>query len=416
MDKELIDQIKNTLAAHEEAYTDGAWERFSAKEKKKPFLFYWPLWSAACVAFVIASLLYFNNGEKNETILGKKVPTEIAKRATKENATKINSEVSKSVSINPKKNESAIKKTAILAENKWSETKTDENLKKSSNNDFKTDSTIIGKSKISLALSSAQSAIEVGQFNKSTYIENKKTTKLTFEQLLAKDAEQNKLAKMNNTKTVIDKWHQDIFVAPAMGNDSKLNMNYGFSLSYNVAKKLSISSGLAYTALSTKREAGVATLPQNNAPVGISALATSTKNLESVDAQLSGINIPIELKYKISDKLYTGVGISAFAMIKNKQENNYLVSETKNTTAISTLGVAQRAIAVVTERVSEKQTETEVINDKYLGFYNFSLGYKQKISTNNHIAIEPFLSVPMKGFSKQNLNFTNGGLRVKFEF
>jgi hypothetical protein len=83
-----------------------------------------------------------------------------------------------------------------------------------------------------------------------------------------------------------------------MGNDNKVTMNYGFSLSYAIANKLSISSGASYASISTTESLN-ASAPQT----------LSGKNLESVDAKVRGINVPLELKYNISDKLYTNIGV-----------------------------------------------------------------------------------------------------------
>jgi hypothetical protein len=79
-------------------------------------------------------------------------------------------------------------------------------------------------------------------------------------------------------------------------------------------------------------------------------------------------------------------------------------------------GYADSKTMIVKEKTTEPQPEANIDPDKYIGFYNFSLGYKQKISKKNNIAIEPFLRLPMKTFSKENLNLTNGGLRLKIDF
>ncbi|MDQ1139563.1 hypothetical protein [Pedobacter agri] len=139
--------------------------------------------------------------------------------------------------------------------------------------------------------------------------------------------------------------------------------------------------------------------------------ANNAKSLESVNASVRGINIPLELKYNISKKVYTGVGVSALAILNNRQDNNYLVSSGKNVTVANTSGVAEQRMLIVTERVSEPQAQSSSVTDKYIGFYNFSLGYKQKISKKTDFAIEPFLRLPMKTFSNDNLNLT----RWRFE-
>ena len=152
----------------------------------------------------------------------------------------------------------------------------------------------------------------------------------------------------------------------------------------------------------------------NSSP--INAYSSNSRSLESVNASVRGINIPLELKYNISKKFYTGVGVSALAILNNKQDNNYLVSTGRNITVANTAGIAEQKMLIVTERVSETQPQSLQVADKYIGFYNFSLGYKQKISKKTDFAIEPFLRLPMKTFSNDNLNLTNGGLRLKIDF
>ncbi|TDG36608.1 hypothetical protein EZJ43_08850 [Pedobacter changchengzhani] len=418
MDKELIDEIKDSLLAHEEAYKPGAWEQFSAQNAIKPKFIYWPLWAAAVIVLILGTLLYVGNEHKtpngtNNMIV--KVKSSNTQPKVKKGTTEIILEKLNVASNNPiptKKRLTSISiqnkaklnfKNTLMANpavaiEKQSADLTSELEQRD----------IIASNAPNNKLAEEKTAVPVPNDNVA-----KPTASATFEKLLATDSKNN-LVKAGKNKTV-NKWQQDIYVAPSMGNDNKLNMNYGFSLSYSIAKKLSLSSGIAYSALSTK--GGLPNSP--SAPMNMaraSALPTNTKNLESIDANLKGINIPLALKYSISDKFYTGLGISAFATIKNDQQNNYIVTETKNTSVVSTLGIAEQKMLVQTNQVSEKQTENEVINDKYLGFYNFSLGYKQKISSKKNIAIEPFLNVPMKDFSSENLNLTNGGLRFKFEF
>ena len=142
----------------------------------------------------------------------------------------------------------------------------------------------------------------------------------------------------------------------------------------------------------------------------------SGRNLEAVNAKVSGINVPLELRYKISEKLYTGVGVSALAVINNSQQNTYIVNQVQSMAAPSVNGTTDIRGFIVAGKETESQPESKLDPDKYIGFYNLSLGYKQKISKKNNIAIEPFLRLPMKTFSKENLNLTNGGLRLKVDF
>lgn len=433
MDKELIDQIKDHLHAHEEAYTPGAWERFSVQEeKKKRGFIYWPLWSAAAIILIAGGLFFFRNEEQNQTKMVVNKHTKGIDKptiTTKENTSKqviIENKVSNSDPLTNKKatalnnfGPNQVVSISTIEKNNVTEVNISNLpfIQNESTSSIASSNGIINQPVLLNTIKSEKIAQNLSGKNIEFIPEKKKptSTKITFEQILAADSHNNKFAKTEKDKTA-DKWEPGVFVAPAMGNDNKVNMNYGFSLSYSLAKKLSISSGIAYTALSGKNDILNTYSGAMNSPSASQSFSTDSKSLESVDARVRGINIPLELKYNISDKLYTGIGVSALAILNNRQENNYIVSQTQNRTVLNSMGFAEQKMLVVTGRVSETQSESVVAPEKYLGFYNFSLGYKQKISPKKNIAVEPFLRVPMKNFSKDNLNLTNGGLRLKLDF
>ncbi|WP_316802864.1 hypothetical protein [Pedobacter nototheniae] len=422
MDKELIDHIKTQLNNHEESYSPGAWERFSIQEKdKKRGFVYWPLWSAAALILVFGGLFFsLYKTEKTNTIVKSKPATEQVKPTTS-----VPGEITPIMENKLVENQGGLKNHPLNYTNDTAVDNTSnqplqaENTTITANN---AESSILNSNQLENKLVHI-SILPLQKQRDFELVKEKKKVPLksSFEDLLAKDtfiAQQN--GKTKNSKEN-NKWEPGIFVAPAMGNDNKVNMNYGFSLSYNLADKLSLSSGVSYAALSSTSDPNQ---NKGNGNMAADAPATNTfastdnksKNLQSIDASVRGISIPLELKYNISNKFYTGVGISAMAIINNKQQNNYVVTQAQNTTVVNAMGYAEQRMLVVSERVSEQQSETVIAPEKYLGFYNFSLGYKQKISPKKNIAVEPFLRVPMKNFSKDNLNLTNGGLRLKIDF
>ncbi|WP_131538056.1 hypothetical protein [Pedobacter nototheniae] len=422
MDKELIDHIKTQLNNHEESYSPGAWERFSIQEKdKKRGFIYWPLWSAAALVLAFGGIFFsLYKTEKPNTIVVSKPTIEKVKPTAP---------ISDSNTINTEN--TLVENKVQLNNNQTNYTKHGE-VFNSSSQPLQIENTTLSESNTELVdlnsnkLEGKLTNISILPIQKQRDFEivkekKKVSPKNSFEELLAKDtflAQQK--GKIKNDKGE-SKWEPGIFVAPAMGNDNKVNMNYGFSLSYNLANKLSVSSGISYAALSSTSD------PSQNKGGGNMAMDAparntfastdnSSKSLQSIDASVRGISIPLELKYNISNKLYTGIGISAMVITNNKQQNNYVVTQAQNTTVVNAMGFAEQKMLVVTERVSEQQSETVIAPEKYLGFYNFSFGYKQKISPKKNIAVEPFLRVPMKNFSKDNLNLTNGGLRLKIDF
>lgn len=424
MDKELIDHIKTQLNNHEESYSPGAWERFSVQEKdKKRGFIYWPLWSAAALILVFGGIFFslYKTDKPNAIVVSKPVIEKVKPNAPASDSNTINTENQLVENKIPLKNnqtnyDKAGEATTPLFQSAQVENTTvQDNITELVNvNSNKLEGKLTNISVLPLQ---KQRNFEIVQEKKKAPLKN------SFEELLAKDtflAQQK--GKTKNDKDE-NKWEPGIFVAPAMGNDNKVNMNYGFSLSYNLANKLSVSSGISYAALSStsdpSQNKGGGNMAAADAPARSNTFAStdnSSKSLQSIDASVRGISIPLELKYNISNKLYTGIGISAMVITNNKQQNNYVVTQAQNTTVVNAMGFAEQKMLVVTERVSEQQSETVIAPEKYLGFYNFSFGYKQKISPKKNIAVEPFLRVPMKNFSKDNLNLTNGGLRLKIDF
>ena len=415
MDKELIDHIASQLQNHEEQYPPGAWERFTEKEdKKRPFVF-WPVWAAAALIFMCSGIFYaLNTKEQKNTIATTKPNIEQHNNHVTGKAPDINADT-KTTPI-PLNNDNVALNDSIPLNNFAAKQPTQHSKSTTAAAENNTDYTFANTfEETSLAqtnlLDNTLKRINLADFTIKNFdisTEKKKpapsvSKKLTFEDLLAQDsrANQNKLASKTDQSS---KWQPDVYVAPAMGNDNKVTMNYGFSLSYAIANKLSVSSGVSYASISTTESLNAA------APQSLSG-----KNLESVNAKVRGINVPLELKYKISDKLYAGAGVSALAVLNNSQENNYIVNQVQNVAFSSANGYDSKTM-IVQEKKTEQQPQSTLDPDKYIGFYNFSLGYKQKISKKNNIAIEPFLRLPMKTFSKENLNLTNGGLRLKIDF
>lgn len=423
MDKELIDHIATQLQHHEESYSPGAWERFAEKENKPKGFVLWPVWIAAALILVLSSTFLILNNQNHKQdliILNKKTIEE--KPVVQKNRPAVKDdevEMVTPLSMPHIKNSQARVAPASLNSQITDQVVTEISNTNDPVNEIKNHN-VLANALTNIPLASyGDRKLEI----KAEPKKEKPFKKPTFEDLLAQDSKINELKNTSKTQANA-KWEPGVYVAPAMGNDNKVNMNYGFSLSYKLAEKLSISSGIAYSSLSSTSNPSAQNGNSNDAMASAvpssAALATYSSNnarsLESVNASVRGINIPLELKYNISKKVYTGVGVSALAILNNRQDNNYLVSSGKNVTVANTAGVAEQRMLIVTERISEPQAQASSVSDKYIGFYNFSLGYKQKISKKTDFAIEPFLRVPMKTFSNDNLNLTNGGLRLKIDF
>jgi hypothetical protein len=252
------------------------------------------------------------------------------------------------------------------------------------------------------------------------------------------------------------KWQPSLYVSPLLG-DLGIDMGYGVALGYAINDKIKISSGVAYSKLSASRNYGsgpvgamMASAPVNNlegskGPAGpggatgaagangsslsldSKGLLTSAYNvvagqqtnlLQQVDGSLSGIDIPVEINYNISKKLYASAGVSGLVVINDNKKYTYVDNRNVKVSVETSRGNLKEDKSVL---FSEQSTTNQPLqapkeNIPFLGFYNISVGYRQKINGKSGVALEPFLKVPMKNVTQENLKYMGTGIRLKFDF
>lgn len=248
--------------------------------------------------------------------------------------------------------------------------------------------------------------------------------KQSLEEFLAQESKNGNARGMRNAGNQRglampdDKWEMGVMVAPSFGSSKKLNMGYGVSMAYALSKKVSINSGISYNEMGASRNAASSGGGEQNSPNAFSGgFPSNSKQLQSVDASLQGIDIPLEISYRLSKSLYANVGISAFAVLNQKRKNIFLESQVQDSPIDpANASFAFKSNVLSTTVIEEKQSSDELKTDPYLGFYNFSLGYKQRISRGKSVSLEPFLKLPIKEFTQENLYLIGTGLRVKFDF
>ncbi|WP_018629272.1 hypothetical protein [Niabella aurantiaca] len=227
------------------------------------------------------------------------------------------------------------------------------------------------------------------------------------------------------------KWSPSVFISPMFG-ESDVNMGYGVSLGYAVNDKIKISAGVAHNKMTASRDFDVSFPSSNatlNSPAAFSASAARSlvnndaavpqQQLEKVNATLSGFDIPIDISYNITNRLYATAGVSGMVVVRDNALYYYKDSENQQISVENNQGILKedKNIQVIKSSVSDAAPEASgKERTPFLGFYNVSFGYKQKITPKNNVAIEPFLKVPMKNVSDQKLNYTGMGIRLKFDF
>jgi len=104
-------------------------------------------------------------------------------------------------------------------------------------------------------------------------------------------------------------------------------------------------------------------------------------------------------------------------VLNQRQQNNFIENNVETVSSDFAGGsTATFRTMVVSRKVSETVPKEEVKEDQYLGFYNFSFGYQQKVFGGKSFAVEPFVKLPIKQFTRENLYLIGTGLKLKFDF
>lgn len=410
-DDELIAHIRESLTAHEEAYAPGAWERFEKKERKGRGLLWLASLGSAAAVLLIGFVLFYTSSKVQDT----KTPQQAAIKTEQQIETRpsvpvtgILPETGKTITANL--NTPVSENTAVVAQRK---------------NNNVINSPLIVTVQQHLGIKSIDTHPPVVTSVKETNPVDsgliaktppKADKPRSFQEFLEAEVKSNpQLAQTKTPAKKNDKWEMGVVVAPSIGNSKKLNMGYGVSMAYALSNKVSISSGISYSEMGASKDLTRGDGRTMDSPAEMSSLVTESKSLQSVDANLIGLDIPVEIKYYFTKKLYTNFGLSAFAVLSQKQNNNYLQGTLENRTA-EFAGQPGFNTVLTQKAVSEEVPSGEIRNNKYLGFYNISFGYKQKISDKRAFSVEPFMKLPMKEFTKENLYLIGTGVRLKFDF
>jgi hypothetical protein len=431
VDDELFAHIKERLTEHEEVYTPGAWERFEKKGKKKVgWIWMASLSSAAAVVLIGFALFYTGGNIQNKNIPQhvKNDPTEqkieLVPDMTPEEATPAIENLKKELTENKNIVEQRIrnnvpKNSLIVKLNQPVNSKSTIPMIQPSNSSVK--GTVLNADSVGISNNTGQldktvvpERIAQVPVKEVDTVKEKKT--LSFQEFLDAEVKSNSaVAALKPKDKKADKWEMGLMVAPSIGNAKKLNMGYGLSMDYALSDKVSISSGISYNEVGATKSM-TSGGGQMNAPSGPMAMVQETKSLKSVDANLVGIDIPLGVKYYLSKKFYTNFGVSAFAVLNQKQNNNYLKSGVEYAPATEQIGNTGFKALFQTREVSEAVPSGEIRGGKYLGFYNVAFGFKQPISGSKAFSVEPFMKLPMKEFTKENLYLIGTGVRIKFDF
>lgn len=410
--KEFIERIAATLRNHAEPYKEGAWERFAVQsrpERKRRLA--WVGWAAAALVLFTAGLFLFQREQEyphvaQTTALYPPISTEqpIAEKQDElstmqtETAPRKMPAVTLERNIPSGENTVAHPDTDLLATDRTDSIDTMQLLAAIPATSDDSDEQMLDKTNTTIA--DEHEPIDLGQ-------------PTTSDQLLAAESARQtaESVKRETRPEEADKWNIGIVVAPSVTSE-RLNIGGGFAVAYRISDKFSLASGVSLGDLSVAQQQSGGpqrqmsnSLAPNDAPAPGEKLDNGPyryREITSVTSTLLAVDIPVNLRYHVTKGLYTSVGIS-FLGILNERRTNHFVDHINQPTASFQLMAVHSA---------ERSTDQPLTGKGYAGFVNFSVGRNVPLSSRFSISFEPYFKLPVGRLSREDMDLTNGGIRI----
>lgn len=220
------------------------------------------------------------------------------------------------------------------------------------------------------------------------------------------------------------KWDLGVMVSPSLTSEA-VNIGGGLTVAYRISDKFSIGSGISVAQLGVGENPNyqprmsrsplaydAATPPAGLYFNGRSESAYNYKQEVSQTSSVVALDIPLDLRYEVAKGFYTSVGISYVAILNEQRTGHYVDKINVNTFAnghtVGTGGPAPTEFVYSSEKVSAKPLR----GNGYAGFMNFSIGKKMPVSSKLFLSVEPYFKLPIGRLSKEEMDFTNGGIRI----
>lgn len=392
---ELIDHIGKSLRKHEEPYSPGAWEAFQQykKRKSRAHTGMIALSVAASLIFLLSLMFILNDFERTapeKPIIERQEGRNIPKPGISEgDATASSSEQ---------------RKSSVIRHEKTSVEKAE------SNDDFAPEGVIASLPEDTPNIISLTPQQPGPVLLSPGAVPGLPDLQMVAEYpavgvwpILYQEHHPDRIVKRDKSKN----FSFGLTYAPLMNaNDTKTDWSMGGGLytEWNFARDLAFSSGIliAQNQLEYDKE-------ENMEGVG-------TDNLAYVQVDLVSLEIPLNLRYFLTDNISVSAGISSAAFLKEHYNYTYeyqleiQVLEYREGTGF------EPVIKEVTVTESEKQSEPSLNAVDWAAFYTFSLSYQYDIAGKHTLSLEPFVKLPSGYLTSRHIKYYTGGLQMKISF
>ncbi len=214
------------------------------------------------------------------------------------------------------------------------------------------------------------------------------------------------------------KWDLGVAISPSLTSE-KINIGGGIAVAYRLSDKFSLGSGLSISEMGVaqNQQRGNASARYLDASATYNngfanGVSSSYREVTSVTSSVLAMDVPLDLKYHVTTRFYTSVGVS-FLTILNEQRTNHYVDRINQPTFGSNSGGYKDLESSVRAVYSAERAAQEPLEGRgYTGFVNFSLGRTMPLSRKLQLSVEPYFKLPIGSLSREDMNFTNGGIRI----
>ncbi|HEY9168130.1 MAG TPA: Lpg1974 family pore-forming outer membrane protein [Lutibacter sp.] len=261
-----------------------------------------------------------------------------------------------------------------------------------------------------VTLNNEDSVINFNKINEKNQKHIKKDIVAALEEERTSEEPEHKSIKLGFNLSPIMNYNQE-------NENSTIGFAGGVSVEFPVFKNFDISTGVLYT----NQKFNLNKNSNYYADTSSDVIRTNNFNnqLESKDAIVSGIEIPIALKYNFSiDKkdLFISAGFSSTSYFKENIEANYIVT---NRTETSTQDSFGNNIIQYDLVQSDKKVITPTTSNKFnfASILNVSFGVEFPIKKQyQSIIIEPYFKYSLMPITQEKVDFSSAGIFVRYNF
>ena len=426
---ELIHQLAERLRNHTEPYKDGAWERFAATHGKRRRKL-WPYWSAAAMVLAAIGLYWFTRHASETTMPPQVVQQGVESRPLEPSERKDD--------IVGADTEAAADRPVVSAHNSGKEREQRRDVVKpvvgthavvheeTAEGDRASDrgtadqpavlAVVAADTVVAAVPEARQLAVAIAPDEAEQPATDGRPDVAFNGDLANPDAYAARPQKPDHG---MEKWDLGIVVSPSLTSEA-VNIGGGFAIAYRISDKFSVGSGISVAELGVGENPGYQ--PQHegvlNSPStsdyfnGHSGLAVNYRREVSMTSNVVTLDIPLDLRYEVAKGFYTSVGLSYVAVLDEQRTGHYVDRLNKNTFATAQSSTANRLPSTEFVYSSEEISAKPLQGNGYAGYMNFSIGKKLPISRKLFLSVEPYFKLPIGRLSREEMNFTNEGIRI----